>query len=97
MLRHPARVLPAAIRCRGCSGSARPSWTAPAAGVACAAGAVAVAAWTGVLPWFVRQEKEVKDDMELRLQQELQRTSFTEWKASGFDPEAAAKDAAKPK
>eukprot|EP00439_Symbiodinium_sp_Y106_P060000 s184_g8.t2 len=72
-------------------------WQATAALVT---GAAATAAFTGFIPFPFGQEEKPKemdqtDDLEQRLQQELRTTSFTEWKASGFDPEAAGKPAAK--
>lgn len=72
-------------------------WQATAALVT---GAAATAAFTGFIPFPFGQEEKPKgtdqpDDLEQRLQQELRTTSFTEWKASGFDPEAAGKTAAK--
>mmetsp|Transcript_151977 Transcript_151977/g.268334 ORF Transcript_151977/g.268334 Transcript_151977/m.268334 type:complete len:83 (-) Transcript_151977:147-395(-) len=33
---------------------------------------------------------EASDDLERRLQAELQRTSYTEWRAAGFEPNARA-------
>eukprot|EP00931_Biecheleriopsis_adriatica_P046162 TRINITY_DN26493_c0_g1_i1.p2 TRINITY_DN26493_c0_g1~~TRINITY_DN26493_c0_g1_i1.p2 ORF type:complete len:117 (+),score=20.16 TRINITY_DN26493_c0_g1_i1:34-384(+) len=67
--------------------------------VGCTAGAGAgLAVATGTLTLrgsaiSSSKDSETVDALEQRLQAELQRTSFSEWRASGFEPEAKPRNA----
>ncbi|CAJ1442938.1 unnamed protein product [Effrenium voratum] len=57
-----------------------------------AGGSLAAMYAADALPSFGAEKEEptAMDHMEERLKQELRNTSFAEWKAAGFDPQAKA-------